>query len=205
MPIAHFSWSVPKCLILSPVWSIPNLAKTLLPASWGTVPCFRVQDNEEQVHLPLHPRRGDPQRLHQCYLRERGCVVRHWGKENLRVKRNVNKCRARNSLIWFPSVSLVFCPKMSEWASDSLKKMSDLLIRSFLVSEMNDLLIQLISSVRPEQIAHGRSFLVSDLLTSLIWFERNEWFTHIAHKKRGNEQKWVICSFLGFFFKPLQR
>ena len=43
--------------------------------------------------------------------------------------------------------------------------------RSFLVSEMCDLLTSLISSERPEQIAHGCSFLVSemsDLLTLLI-------------------------------------
>ena len=55
--------------------------------------------------------------------------------------------------------------------SDSLKKMSDSLIRSFLVSEMSDSLTSLISSERPERIAHGRSFLVSemsDLLTLLI-------------------------------------
>ena len=59
----------------------------------------------------------------------------------------------------------------NEGMSDSLKKMSYLLIRSFLESEMSDSLTSLISSQRPEGIAHGRSFLVSkmsDLLTSLI-------------------------------------
>ena len=82
--------------------------------------------------------------------------------------------RAGNSLIWFSSKSLVFCPKMSEWALRSKKlairskKMSDSLIRSFLVSDL------------------------SDSLTSLIWFERNERFTHIAHQKRGNERKFSI-------------
>ena len=47
----------------------------------------------------------------------------------------------------------------------------------------------LISSEQPERIAHGRSFLVSelgDLLTSLIFGERPEQFAHIAHQKRGN-------------------
>ena len=42
----------------------------------------------------------------------------------------------------------------------------------------------LISGERPEQIAHGRSFLVSDLsdlLSSLIFGERPEQFAHIAH------------------------
>ena len=60
--------------------------------------------------------------------------------------------------------------------------------------------ILLISSEGPEQITHGRSFLVSEMsnsLTSLIWFEQNEQF---PHKKRGNEQKWVIRSFLFFYF-----
>ena len=89
--------------------------------------------------------------------------------------------RAGNSLIWFPSESLVFCPKMS------------------------DLLTSLISSERPEQVTHGRSFLLSEMgdsLTSLIWFEQNERFIHIAHQKRGNEQKWAIWSFFQkkFFF-----
>ena len=59
----------------------------------------------------------------------------------------------------------------NEQMSDSLKKMSDSLIRSFLVSEMSDLLTLLISSELPERIAHCRSFLGSEMsnsLTSLI-------------------------------------
>ena len=91
--------------------------------------------------------------------------------------------RAGNMLIWFPSESIVFVQK---WANeDSLKKINDLLIPSFLVSQIRDSLTSLISSERPEWIAHGRSFLVSDLsdsLTLLIWFEWNERFTHIAHQ-----------------------
>ena len=74
----------------------------------------------------------------------------------------------------------------NEWMSDSLQKMSDSLICSFLVSEMSDSLTSLISSEGPEQIAHGCSFLVSkmsDSLTLLIWFEQNERFTHILTKK----------------------
>ena len=49
----------------------------------------------------------------------------------------------------------------------------------------------LISSERPEQIVYGRSFLVSDLsdlLTLLIFGEPPDRFTHIAHQKRGIEQ-----------------
>ena len=106
--------------------------------------------------------------------------------------------RAGNSLIWFPSKLLVFCPKMSEGAICS-KKRRDSLDCSFLVNKMSNSLTSLISSEWPARIAHGRSFLVSEMcnsLISLIWFERNEWFTHIAHQKRGNEPKWEIPSFL---------
>ena len=59
----------------------------------------------------------------------------------------------------------------NEQMSDSLKKVSDSLIHSILVSKMSNSLTLLISSERFEGIAHGRSFLVSemsDLLTSLI-------------------------------------
>ena len=59
----------------------------------------------------------------------------------------------------------------NERMSNSLRKMSDSLIRSFLVSEMSNSLTLLISSERPDRLAHGRSFLVSemsDLLALLI-------------------------------------
>ena len=45
--------------------------------------------------------------------------------------------------------------------------LSESLILSFFVSEMSDLLTLLISSERPEQIAHVRSFVLSDLSESL--------------------------------------
>ena len=51
-------------------------------------------------------------------------------------------------------------------------------------------LTSLIFGEQPEQIARGRSFLVSDLsdlLTSLIFGEGPEQFTHIARQKRGNK------------------
>ena len=159
--------------------------------------------------------------------------------------------RAWNSLIWFPSQSLVFYPKMSRWAirsknwaipsfahfwwakwafrshcsfdlsemSNSLTSLtkkekmsknerfahffkkifkktliktwwnkildffsqiclSKSLIRSFPLSKMSNSLTSLISSERPEQIAHGCSFLVSDLSDSL----------RVAHLS------WVICA-----------
>ena len=79
----------------------------------------------------------------------------------------------------------------TEQMSDSLKKLSDSLIGSFLVSKMSDSLTLLISSEWPERITHCCSFPLSNLsdsLTfahlslaiwanrsqSLIWFDRNE-------------------------------
>ena len=59
---------------------------------------------------------------------------------------------------------------------------------SVLLKKMSDLLI---FGEQPERFAHGRSFLVSDLsdlLTSLIFGEQPERFAHIAHQKRENEQ-----------------
>ena len=77
----------------------------------------------------------------------------------------------------FRANCLFLAKKMSEWAIRSKKRAihsfahfwwAKWAIRSFLVSEM------------------------SDLLTSLIFGEPNEQFTHIAHQKRGNERKWAI-------------
>ena len=67
-----------------------------------------------------------------------------------------------------------FFPKMSDSLTSLISSERPEQIahgRSFLVSEMSDSLTSLISSERPERIAHGRSFLVSkmsDSLTSLI-------------------------------------
>ena len=61
-----------------------------------------------------------------------------------------------------------FLPK-NERISDSLKKTSDSLIHSFLVSNL------------------------SDSLTLIIFGEQPETFPHIAHQKRGNE---LIANFL---------
>ena len=62
--------------------------------------------------------------------------------------------------------------------SDSFKKWATWVICSRL----------LITSERCERIAHGRSFLVSNLITSLIFGERPEQFAHIA------ERKWAMVS-----------
>ena len=106
--------------------------------------------------------------------------------------------RAGNSLIWFPSESLVFCPKMSEWAIHSKK----CLIHSFALFLWATWAIRswsLISSERCEQIAHGRSFFVSDLSDSLTWLRGNErsWANHSGRspKKRkwANRSVMLIC------------
>ena len=61
----------------------------------------------------------------------------------------------------------------------------------------------LISSEPPEWIAHGRSFLMrdmSDLLTSLIWFEQNERFTNIPHQKEEMSKNERFAHFFEYFF-----
>ena len=100
----------------------------------------------------------------------------------------VKRIRAGNSLFGFPSESLIFCPKMSEWAIRSKK----LAIHSFALfwwatwAICSRLLI--ISSERCMQIAHGCSFLVTDLSDLLIFGDRPERFAHIA------QRKWAIVS-----------
>ena len=72
----------------------------------------------------------------------------------------------------------------NERMSDSLKKMSDSLICSFLVSEMRDLLTSLTSSEWPEQLAHGRSFDLSEMsewTNSQPWFQLSSQKKHFAH------------------------
>ena len=65
--------------------------------------------------------------------------------------------RAGNSLIGFPSESLIFCPKMSEWSIHSKK----LAIHSFFTHS-------LIFGERPERFAQDRSFPLSDVSESLM-------------------------------------
>ena len=83
----------------------------------------------------------------------------------------------------FPEGVTLFLPK-NERISDSLKKRA---IRSFTHFWWATWAIRsclLIFGERSEQIAHGCSFLVSDLsdlLTLLIIGERPEQFAHIAH------------------------
>ena len=96
-------------------------------------------------------------------------------KEERRVKEKIVLLRWRKEQGWefahLISKRIACFLSKNERMSNLLKKMSDSLIRSFLLSEMSDSLTSLISSEQPEHIAHGRSFFVSemsDLLTSLI-------------------------------------
>ena len=63
------------------------------------------------------------------------------------------KCRAGNSLIGFPSESLVFCPKISERA---IRSKNGRFTHSLIFGE------------RPERFTHNRSFPLSDLSESLM-------------------------------------
>ena len=94
--------------------------------------------------------------------------------------------------------SLVFCQK-SERMSNLLKKWA---IRSFSVSNLSNLLTTA-HSFWPEQIAHGRSFVLSDLTDSLTSLRRNErTFVFFITSKNWSEspifceriRKWAICS-----------
>ena len=106
--------------------------------------------------------------------------------------------RAGNSLIGFLSESLVFCPKMIEWAIRSKK--NERFTHSLIFVE------------QPERFAHNCSIPLSNLSESLMvahfcWVtwaicshrsflvSRPERFTHIAHQKRRNE------GFTNFFKK----
>ena len=95
-------------------------------------------------------------------------------------KQRVNSW-AGNFLICFPRESLVFCPKMSLSAIRS-KKMSDSLIRSFLVSDLSDLLM----------IAHFLWAMWTNRSWSLIFDERLERF---AHDRSPKKREWALRSF----------
>ena len=76
-----------------------------------------------------------------------------------------------------------FCEK-NELMSDLLKKRAICSFAHFWWATWTICSQSLISSERPEQIAHGCLFLLSDLsdlLISLIFYEQPEQFAHIAH------------------------
>ena len=84
------------------------------------------------------------------------------------------KARAGNSLIGFLSKSLVFCPNISEWAICS-KKRAIHSFAHFWWATWAICLWSLIFGEWPERLAHGRSFLVSDLIYSLTSIKKREW------------------------------
>ena len=126
---------------------------------------FRIPNNQINVDLRVL--------LSKTYLH----ILHH--HRNLTVLAVIHFFRAGNSLIWYPSESLVFFQK---WANEQFAQKNERFThRSFLVSEMSDSLTSLISSEQSERIAHGRSFLVSEMsdsFTSLISSERPEWIAH---------------------------
>ena len=92
-----------------------------------------------------------------CILLQNGCTFAELSVHLVIWNNGSLFCRAGNSLIGFLSKSLVFCEKMGEWAIHSKKTSHSLICGEW-----------------PERFAHGRSFLVSNLLsdslTLLIFF-----------------------------------
>ena len=116
------------------------------------------------------------------------------------VKKWANE-RFTHLLIWFPSKSLVFCQKMSEWAIHSKKWV----IHSFAHFWWAKWAI-------PSHCSFPMSNLSELLMVAPFWWAK--WAIHshcsfdLSHmsdsltlltQKRGNEQKWAIRSFLRNF------
>ena len=92
--------------------------------------------------------------------------------------------RAEKSLIRFLSELFVFCPKMSKWAIRS-KKWAIHSFSHFWWATWAIRSWSLISSEGPERIAHGRSFLVSDLNKLLM-------IAHFLWGTCANGSWWLI-------------
>ena len=103
-----------------------------------------------------------------------------------------------------------------KWANERIaQKTSDLLIPSFLVGNLRDSLMvanfgcapwvnrswSLNFGEWPERIAHGRSFLVSDLSTLLISLIKKEGISESLIFLKNRTKKYVFCQF--FFSKLL--
>ena len=112
--------------------------------------------------------------------------------------------RAGNSLIWFPSKSLVFCPKMSEWAIRSKKwaihsfahfwwaKWAIRSHRSFPLSDLSESLMVAHFLWAKWAIRSHRSFDLSEMSDSLTSLTKKE-------EMSENERKWAIRSFFNNF------
>ena len=107
--------------------------------------------------------------------------------------------RAENSLIRFPSESLIFCPKMCEWAICS-KKWAIHSFTHFWWVTWAICSQSLIFSEGPEWIAHGRSFLVRDL-SDFAHITHFWWATWTIHLHRSpKKRKWAIRQFFQYNF-----
>ena len=104
--------------------------------------------------------------------------------------------RAGNSLIGFLSKLLVFLQK-NEQMSNSIKKTIDSLIRSFLVSNLNDLLTSLIKN---EGMSNLLIFFYVQKTNQKIWFIilvkfswANRSFAHLSWVTWANCSQTLIC------------
>ena len=81
--------------------------------------------------------------------------------------------------------------------SDLLKKTSDSLIHSFLVSNLSNSLSSLIFGERPERFAHSHSFDISDRSDSLtvahlswaIWANHSQWLIWFKQKEQMSDER----------------
>ena len=81
--------------------------------------------------------------------------------------------------------------------SDLLNKMSDSLIRSFLVSNLSN---SLISSEQPERIAHGCSFLVSELSSFDLSKMSNSLTSLTKKREMSKNERFANFYFIFYFF-----
>ena len=136
---------------------------------------------------------------------------REWAKRSF--FKNLQKTFKKGPKIQFYSNLFEWITRflwVKEWMSDLLKKTSNLLMRSFIMSDLSkSLMVTLFFHERPEEFAHGHSFVMIDLsdlrtaahLSWAIWancsqllikmrvFERmREW----TMSKWANSQPWPL-------------
>ena len=108
-----------------------------------------------------------------------------------------NPTRVGNLPIKFRSESLVFCKKGSKWAIPS-KKWAIRYFTHFWWATWASRSRSLIPSERSEQIAHGCSFVLSDLSNSLTLLRRNERIFCFLKKLQKNCKKCTKYNFFEF-------
>ena len=127
-----------------------------------------------------------------------GCAVQKWVYNYFRRGGQLSlQFRAGTLLIGFPSASLVFCPKMSEWSIHTKNEWFTHL---------------LIFGEQPEQFVHDRSFPLSGLSESLMvahfwwatWAIRSHCsflVGHLSDSLTSLTKKEGMSDLLIFFFK----